>query len=254
MIKDNVRDAINTQMNREFYSSFLYLSMAAYFESVNLKGFSTWMQVQAKEEHAHGMKFFGYLVDQGARIPMAAIEAPPAEWETPLGAFEHALGHEQKVTGLIHDLVELALSERDHATAGMLQWFVSEQVEEEANATEIVFKTKLASAEKGTALLYLLNHESGNGERAPETGFRHRSRHPPFRPVNPAGLVPHLILVHGSPHHSRCRHCPRPGLFCGCPRLVYQGGRKDRMLQRLPLPSVHSRPGCRSSDGWPGHR
>jgi ferritin len=161
MIKDNVRDAINTQMNREFYSSFLYLSMAAYFESMNLKGFSKWMQVQAKEEHAHGMKFFEYLVEQGARISMAAIEAPAAEWATPLEAFEHALGHEQKVTARIHDLMELAMSEMDHATAAMLQWFVSEQVEEEANAAEIVFKMKLASAEKGAVLLYLLDHELG---------------------------------------------------------------------------------------------
>jgi ferritin len=161
VIKDNVRDAINTQMNREFYSSFLYLSMAAYFESMQLKGFSTWMQVQAKEEHAHGMKFFEYLVEQGARIAMAPIEAPPAEWVTPLEAFEHALGHEQKVTARIHDLMELAMSEMDHATAAMLQWFVSEQVEEEANAGEIVFKMKLASAEKGAVLLYLLDHELG---------------------------------------------------------------------------------------------
>jgi len=161
MIKDNVRDAINTQMNREFYSSFLYLSMAAYFESMNLKGFAKWMQVQAKEEHAHGMKFFDYLVEQGARISMAAIDAPAAEWATPLAAFEHALGHEQKVTARIHDLMELAMAEMDHATAGMLQWFVSEQVEEEANATEIVFKMKLASAEKSAVLLYLLDHELG---------------------------------------------------------------------------------------------
>jgi len=167
VIKDHVRDAINTQMNREFYSSFLYLSMAAYFESMNLKGFSRWMQVQAKEEHAHGMKFFDYLIDQGARISMAPIESPPAEWSTPLGAFEHALGHEKKVTGLIHDLMELAMSEMDHATANMLQWFVREQVEEEANAGEIVFKMKLASAEKGAVLLYLLDHELGKRGKSP---------------------------------------------------------------------------------------
>jgi ferritin len=167
MIKDNIRDAINTQMNREFFSSFLYLSMAGYFESMNLKGFSGWMQVQAREEHAHGMKFFGYLVDQGARISTDAIEAPPAEWATPLEAFEHALAHEQKVTGLIHDLMELAMSEMDHATAGMLQWFVAEQVEEEANATEIVFKMKLASAEKGAVLLYLMDHELGKRGKSP---------------------------------------------------------------------------------------
>lgn len=161
MIKDNVRDAINAQMNREFFSSYLYLSMSAYFESVNLRGFAKWMQVQAQEEYAHGMKFYGYLVDQGARVSLDAIEAPQSEWANPLVAFEHALGHEQKVTARIHDLMELAMSEMDHATSGFLQWFVKEQVEEEANATEIVFKMKLASAEKGAVLLYLLDHKLG---------------------------------------------------------------------------------------------
>jgi len=161
MIKDNVRDALNAQMNREFFSSCLYLAMAGYFESVSLKGFAKWMLAQAQEEHAHGMKFYGYLVEQGARVHIAEIEGPQAEWANPLDAFEHALGHEQKVTARIHDLMELAMSEMDHATAGFLQWFVSEQVEEEANATEIVFKMKLASAEKGAVLLYLLDHELG---------------------------------------------------------------------------------------------
>ncbi|MDD1661889.1 MAG: ferritin [Methanomicrobiales archaeon] len=161
MIKDNIRDAINAQMNREFFSSFLYLSMSAYFESVNLRGFARWMQVQAQEEHGHGMKFYGYLVEQGARVALEAIEAPQTEWTNPLAAFEHALGHEQKVTARIHDLMELAMSEMDHATSGFLQWFVSEQVEEEAVAGEIVFKMKLASAEKGAVLLYLLDHELG---------------------------------------------------------------------------------------------
>ena len=161
MIKDSVRNAINAQMNREFYSANLYLAMAAYFESMNLKGFSAWMQVQAKEEQAHGMKFYGYLVEQGARISMEALPAPAGEWDTPLGAFEHALAHEQKVTAHIHDLMELAMKEGDYATAGFLGWFVKEQVEEEANAGEIVFKMKLASAEKGAVLLYLLDHELG---------------------------------------------------------------------------------------------
>jgi ferritin len=161
MIKDHVRDALNAQMNREFFSSNLYLAMAGYFESVSLKGFSRWMQVQAQEELAHGMKFYGYLVEQGARVSIDAIEAPQAEWANPLDAFEHALAHEQKVTARIHDLMELAMSDMDHATAGFLQWFVSEQVEEEATATEIVFKMKLASAEKGAVILYLLDHELG---------------------------------------------------------------------------------------------
>jgi len=165
MIKDSVRDAINAQMNREFYSASLYLAMAAYFESMTLKGFSAWMQVQAKEELAHGMKFYHYLVEQGARIRIAAMEAPRGEWGTPLEAFEHALGHEQKVTARIHELMELAMKERDHATIGFLGWFVKEQVEEEANATEIVSKLQLAAA-GGAAVLYLLDHELGKRGKA----------------------------------------------------------------------------------------
>jgi ferritin len=160
MIKNSVRDAINAQMNREFYSANLYLAMAAYFESMSLRGFSTWMQVQAKEEQAHGMKFYGYLVEQCARIGMEALPAPQGEWDTPLAAFEHALAHEQKVTGHIHDLMNLAMKEQDHATAGMLQWFVKEQVEEEANATDNVTKLQLATA-GGATLLYLVDHELG---------------------------------------------------------------------------------------------
>ncbi len=165
MIKDSVRDALNAQMNREFYSANLYLAMAAYFESMSLKGFSAWMQVQAKEEQAHGMKFYGYLVGQCARIAMEAIPAPKAGWETPLAAFEHALAHEQKVTGHIHDLADLAMKEKDHATAEFLQWFVKEQVEEEANATENVSKLQLATA-GGAALLYLLDQELGKRGKA----------------------------------------------------------------------------------------
>ena len=160
MIKDSVRDAINAQMNREFYSANLYLAMAGYFEDMNLKGFSAWMQVQAKEEQAHGMKFYGYLVEQCARIAIEALPAPQQEWGTPLAAFEHALAHEQKVTGHIHDLMDLAMKERDYATATMLQWFVKEQVEEEANATENVTKLQLATA-GGATLLYVVDQELG---------------------------------------------------------------------------------------------
>jgi len=165
MIKDSVRDAINAQMNREFYSSNLYLAIAGYFESINLRGFSTWMKVQAGEEHAHGMKFYDYLVEQCAKIALGAIEAPRAEWGTPLEAFEHALAHEQKVTAWIHDLMDLAMKEKDYATAGFLGWFVKEQVEEEANATEIVSKLQLAAA-GGATLLYMLDHELGKRGKA----------------------------------------------------------------------------------------
>jgi ferritin len=161
MIKDNVRDALNAQMIREFFSSYLYLSMSAYFESINLRGFAAWLKVQAQEEMGHGMKFYGYLVDQGARITLKAIEGPKAEWASPLEAFEHVLAHEQKVTAHIHDLAALAASEKDYATSNFLQWFVNEQVEEEMNAGEIVYKLKLATAEKGVALLFMMDHHLG---------------------------------------------------------------------------------------------
>ncbi|MDD1656626.1 MAG: ferritin [Methanomicrobiales archaeon] len=161
MIKDNVRDALNAQMVREFFSSYLYLSMSAHFESITLRGFAAWLKVQAQEELAHGMKFYEYLVDQGARVTLKAIEGPKTEWASPLDAFEHVLAHEQKVTAHIHDLADLAASEKDFATFNFLQWFVNEQVEEEANAGDIVYKLKLASVEKGVTLLLMMDHHLG---------------------------------------------------------------------------------------------
>jgi ferritin len=161
MIKDNVRDALNAQMVREFFSSYLYLSMSAYFESINLRGFAAWLKVQAKEEMAHGMKIYDYLVDQCARVSLKPIEGPKTDWASPLDAFEHVLAHEQKVTAHIHDLVDLAAAEKDYATFNFLQWFVNEQVEEEANASDIVYKLKLASVEKGVALLFMMDHRLG---------------------------------------------------------------------------------------------
>jgi ferritin len=161
MIKDNVRDALNAQMVREFFSSYLYLSMSAYFESINLRGFAAWLKVQAKEEMEHGMKFYDYLVDQGARVTLKPIEGPKTEWASPLEAFEHALAHEQKVTGHIHGCVDLAAAEKDYATFNFLQWFVNEQVEEEQNAGDIVYRLKLASVEKGVALLFMMDHHLG---------------------------------------------------------------------------------------------
>lgn len=135
--------AINEQINAELFSSYLYLSMAAWFETQNLRGFARWMHVQAKEEQAHAMKFFGYLVDRGAAVKLQAVDAPPAQWDSPLAAFKAVAAHERKVTGLIHKLAELADAEKDRATAAMLTWFISEQVEEEAHADEIVAKLEM---------------------------------------------------------------------------------------------------------------
>lgn len=143
MIKKSVEEAINKQINAEFYSGYMYLSMAAYFESINLSGFANWMHVQALEEQDHGMKFYRYLEERGGRNRLLPIEEPPFEWNSPLDVFEKALEHEKKVTGMINDLVELARSEKDYPTENLLQWFVDEQVEEEATADEIVEKLKM---------------------------------------------------------------------------------------------------------------
>lgn len=143
MLSQKMEKAINQQINAELYSSYLYLAMATYFESNSLVGFSNWMRQQAQEELFHAMKMFDFVCERGGRVILQAIEQPPSKWTSPLNAFETVLSHEQKVTGLINNLVNLALDERDHATNIFLQWFVSEQVEEEATAGTLVDKLKL---------------------------------------------------------------------------------------------------------------
>ncbi len=162
MMKEILQEALNKQMNREFYSSYLYLSMSAYFETLALTGFAKWMAIQAKEEWGHGMKFYQYLGERQAAVRLAAIEAPPAKWESPLKAFEDAYKHEQKVTAWIGELMNLSLKEQDHATSNMLQWFVSEQVEEEMNTSTIVAQLKMIGSD-GPALL-LFDHGLGKRE------------------------------------------------------------------------------------------
>ena len=138
MVSKKLEAALNAQLNAELYSAYLYLSMAAQFEAVNLKGFAHWMRAQAKEEQTHAMKFYDHIADRQGRVTLTAIAAPPTEWASPLAAFEYTLTHEQKVTGMIHDLVALATEEKDSAADVFLQWFVSEQVEEEASADEVL--------------------------------------------------------------------------------------------------------------------
>ncbi len=159
MMSKKVEAALNKQMNAEFYSEYLYLSMAAWFESANLFGFANWMKVQAVEEHGHGVEFFDHLTDRLARALISGMEAPPTEWKSALAAFEATLEHEKKVTGLIHKIVDLAAGEKDHATTSFLQRFVEEQVDEECNADAIVQQLKMAGDSKG-ALLYI-DHELG---------------------------------------------------------------------------------------------
>ena len=142
-MNSKIESAFNKQLNAELFSSYLYLSMAAYFESQNLKGMAGWMRMQAQEENMHGMKFFDFINERGSRVTLAKIEEPKTEWRSPLDVFEDTCAHESKVTGMIHGLVDLSLSEKDHAANGFLQWFVTEQVEEEATAQEIRDKLKL---------------------------------------------------------------------------------------------------------------
>jgi ferritin len=143
MLSKKMQDALNGQLNAELYSGYLYLAMAAHFEAGNLPGFAHWMQVQAKEEAAHAMKFFDHINDRSGRVTLQAIETPQAKWTSPLAAFEAALKHEQHISGRIHALVNQAIGESDHATTAFLQWFVIEQVEEERSASEIVEKLKM---------------------------------------------------------------------------------------------------------------
>ncbi len=167
MIKEKIQDALNEQINAELYSSYLYLSMSAYFESINLKGFASWMRVQTQEELVHAMKFYDYLIERGGKVVLSSIESPPTEWPSPLAVFEQAYQHEQKVTGLINELVDLAIAEKDHATNIILQWFVSEQVEEEASADEVVQKIKLMGDARGG--IFMLDRELAQRVFTPPT-------------------------------------------------------------------------------------
>jgi len=143
MLSEKMLEGLSDQLNAEWYSSYLYISMAAYFESLNLKGFAHWMSVQAKEEWVHGELFYKQIVDRRGRVLLKAIEKPPMEWKSPEAAFAHTLDHEQLVTGRINKLVDQSVSESDHATRSFLQWLVDEQVEEEASADEILQQLRL---------------------------------------------------------------------------------------------------------------
>ncbi len=153
-ISKKMAEALNGQINAELYSAYVYLSMSAYFESVDLPGFAAWMNSQAQEEVAHAMKIYAFIHERGGRVSLGAIDGPQTEWDNPLAVFEAAYKHEQHVTSLIHDLVTLAIAEKDYATKNMLDWFVDEQVEEEATASEIVAKLTRIGGE-GPALLMM---------------------------------------------------------------------------------------------------
>ena len=154
MINKPMQDAMNDQINKELYSSYLYLSMAAYLEDRNLPGFAHWMRVQEAEERGHAMKLYDFMVERGGRVMLKSIDAPKAEWNSTLELAEEVAAHEAKITASINALYELALKEKDYPTQIMLQWFITEQVEEEKNAAEIVANLKLIE-DRGTAVLML---------------------------------------------------------------------------------------------------
>ncbi len=159
MINKKIEEALNKQINEELYSAYLYMSMASHFDAANLQGLGNWMKTQAEEEMAHAYRFYHYINERGGRAKLGAIAAPPVEWASPLKAFQDALEHERHITSCINALMDLAISEKDHATNLMLQWYVNEQVEEEAIAGEIIEKIKLVG-DSGQAL-YLLDKELG---------------------------------------------------------------------------------------------
>jgi ferritin len=154
MINEKIQDAFNDQLNAELYSSYLYLAMAAYFQSLNLEGFANWMRCQAQEEIVHAMKFYNFINERAGRVLLSAIEGPPASWDSPLAAFEDAYRHEEKISGLINTLVDLAIQEKDHAANAFLQWFVNEQVEEESSVDAVVHQLKLAG-DQGSGLFMI---------------------------------------------------------------------------------------------------
>ncbi|MHC4174165.1 MAG: ferritin [Planctomycetota bacterium] len=159
MISKKMEKALNGQLNAELYSAYLYLSMAAYFESADLAGFANWMRVQVQEEQFHAMKFYDYIIGRGGRVILRPIEAPPSDWDSPLAVFEATLTHEQKVTGLINDLMDLARGEKDNASEIFLQWFINEQVEEEDNVSKVLGQLKLIK--DSPQALFMMDREMG---------------------------------------------------------------------------------------------
>lgn len=157
MISPKIQDAINAQINAEFWSAYLYLSMGLHFEAEGHTGIANWFRIQFKEEQAHAEIFINYLLSRGGRVELKAIADVPTTWESPLAAYTDTLAHEEKVTALINNLYALAEAEHDYATRGKLDWFVAEQVEEEETAKSLIDRLKLIG-DNGLAL-YMLDQE-----------------------------------------------------------------------------------------------
>lgn len=156
-MKKKMENALNKQVNAEMYSSYLYLAMESYFQSISLSGFAKWMRGQVQEEMFHGMKIYDYVHERGGRMQFEAIAKPQTQWDSPLAAFEHILAHEEGVTKLINNLIDVALDARDHAAKAFLDWFIIEQVEEEATVGGIVDRLRLIGDDSSG--LFLLDSE-----------------------------------------------------------------------------------------------
>ena len=154
MLTKRMEEELNDQIVREMFSSNLYLSMSSYFESINLRGFANWMRIQAQEEFAHTMKFYEYILDRGGRAIIGQIEAPPNQWKNVLDVYQEVLDHERAVTASINNLVKIAREENDFATDNFLQWYIAEQVEEEANVSDVLEQLKMIDG-KGAGLFIL---------------------------------------------------------------------------------------------------
>ena len=168
MLSDRMQKAFNDQINAEFYSAFLYLSMSAYFEDAGMEGCASWMRVQYLEEQSHAMKMLDYVCERGGRALLGAIDAPPTEWKSAEDVFVVTFEHEKKVSGLINSLMSVARDENDYASESFLRWFVDEQVEEEASAEAVVNKMRLVGgAGHG---LFVLDRELGQRTFTPPAG------------------------------------------------------------------------------------
>lgn len=159
MLSKRIHDSLNDQINFEFYSAYIYLSMAAYFEANNLMGCAQWMKTQTQEELIHAMKMYEFVNERGGRVILKEIKGPKTEWASPVEAFEDALKHEQIVTGRINQMMDIAVEEKDHATQIFLHWFITEQVEEEASVGAVIQKLKLAGQAPGG--IFMVDKELG---------------------------------------------------------------------------------------------
>jgi ferritin len=167
MINQRIEKELNKQINREFYSAYLYMSMASYFQSENLLGFANWMHIQVQEELIHAQKMYDFVNERGGRVVLEQINKPQTDWDSSLAAFEDSLKHEEFITASINDLVNVALEEKDHASHIFLQWFVTEQVEEEASVTDVIKKLRLMKDAPGG--IFMLDRELSQRQFVPPT-------------------------------------------------------------------------------------